>query len=56
MSLNVLNRAARRRLRKLKPIDGKYVFIVDATIKARRGKKVENVRKHHSGSGFVDWP
>lgn len=53
MSLNVVNRAARRRLKKLQPVDGRYVFIVDATIKSRRGKKVENVRKHHSGSGFV---
>ena len=49
-----LNRAARRALKKLKPIDGKYILIIDATIKGRRGKKVENVRKHHSGSGFVN--
>jgi hypothetical protein len=54
LSQIVLNRAARRMLRKLKPINGRYVIIIDATIKARRGKKVENVRKHHSGSGFVN--
>jgi hypothetical protein len=54
LSLKLLNRAARRRLRKLQPVDGRYVVVIDATIKGRRGKGVENVRKHHSGSGFVD--
>lgn len=54
MSRDLLNRAARRSLKKIKPIDGRYVVIIDATIKGRRGKKVENARKHHSGSGFVN--
>lgn len=54
LSRTIVNRAVRRRLKNLKPIDGKYVVIIDATIKARRGKKVENVRKHHCGSGFVN--
>jgi len=54
LSGQILNRASRRALKKLKPIDGRYVILIDATIKARRGKKVENVRKHHSGNGFVN--
>jgi uncharacterized protein (UPF0147 family) len=54
LSRQILNRASRRRLKKIKPVEGRYVILVDATIKGRRGKKVENVRKHHSGSGFVN--
>jgi hypothetical protein len=54
VSRRVLNRAARRRLAKLKPIDGRYVFIIDSTIIARRGRMVENAQKYHHGSGFVN--
>lgn len=53
LSLKILNRATRRRLKKLKPVDGRYTIIIDATIKGRRGKKVENIRKYHSGNSFV---
>jgi hypothetical protein len=54
LSRIILNRATRRRLKKLKPIDGRIVILIDATLKGRRGKKVENVRKLHSGTGFVN--
>lgn len=54
LSRLILNRATRRRLKKVKPINGRYVLVIDATIKGRKSKKVENVRKHHSGSGFVN--
>jgi hypothetical protein len=54
LSRRVLNRATRRLLRRLRPIDGHYVVVIDATIQGRRGRGVENVRKHHSGSGFVN--
>lgn len=53
LSLHALNRATRRSLKNLKPIDGRYVVLIDATLKGRRGKKVENIRKYHSGSGFT---
>jgi hypothetical protein len=53
LSLKLLNRATRRSLRKIQRIDDRYVILIDATIKGRRGKKVENSRKYHSGSGFT---
>jgi hypothetical protein len=49
-----LNRAARRRLAKAKPMDGRYVFIIDSTIIGRRGRQVQNAQKYHHGSGFVN--
>jgi Transposase DDE domain len=52
-SKQILCRAVRRRLKRLKLMDGRLVVIIDATIKKRRGKKVENVRRYHSGSGLV---
>ena len=54
ISRQVLNRAARRRLTKAKPIDGRYVFIIDSTIIGRRGRQVENAQKYHHGSGFAN--
>jgi DDE family transposase len=54
MSRTLLNRAVRRRLKKIKRTDGRLVFIIDATVVGRRGKKVENVRKQHTGSGFAN--
>lgn len=51
MSRQILNRAARRRLKRIKR-RGKITFIIDATIKGRRSRHVENTRKHHNGSGF----
>jgi hypothetical protein len=53
LSKKVLSRAARRRLRKIKGIEGRLAFIVDATIVRRRSSRAENVGKHHSGRGFV---
>ena len=53
LSKNVLSRAARRRLRRAKSLDGRLVFIVDATIVRRRSSRAENAAKHHSGGGFV---
>lgn len=53
LSRQVLSRAVRRRLARLKLVDGRLVIIIDATIKRRRGKGVENTRRYHSGSGLV---
>jgi DDE family transposase len=54
ISRHTLNRATRRRLAKAKPIDGRYVFIIDSTIIGRRGRQVENAQKYHHGSGFTN--
>lgn len=53
VSRDVLNRSVRRRLKRFKRLEGRLVFIVDGTIVGRRGRKIENAGKHHSGSGFV---
>jgi hypothetical protein len=53
MSQAILSRSVRRRLHRLKRIDGKLVFIIDATIVGRKSRHVENVGCHHSGSGLV---
>lgn len=53
LSRDLVNRAVRRRLKRIKLIEGRLVFIIDATILGRRGKKVENVRMHHTGSGLA---
>lgn len=53
MSKQVLSRAVRRRIDRLKLINNRLVIIVDATIKRRRGKGVENTQRYHSGSSFV---
>lgn len=53
LSRTLLNRSARRRLRQIKPVAGRLVFIIDATINRRRGKQVENAGRYHSGSGLV---
>lgn len=53
LSRDLVNRAVRRRLKRIKRTDGRLVFIIDATILGRRGKKVENVRMHHTGSGLA---
>lgn len=53
MSEKILSRSLRRRLQKVKRIDGRLVFIIDATIVGRKSRHVENVGKYHSGSGFV---
>lgn len=50
----VLNRASRRRLAKVKKIDGRLTFIIDSTIVGRRGKQVENAQRYHSGASFVN--
>lgn len=47
------NRAMRRRLKRIKRIDGRLVFIIDATILGRKSRQVENVGRYHSGSGLV---
>ena len=47
LSKNVLSRAARRRLRRARRLDGRLVFIVDATIVRRRSSRAENAAKHH---------
>lgn len=52
LSRDLLNRVVRRRLKRIKRINGRLVFIIDATILGRRGKKVENVRRYHTGSGL----
>lgn len=53
LSKKVLNRAMRRRLSRVKRIDGKLLFIIDATIIGRKSRHVENVGRYHSGSGLV---
>lgn len=53
LSRDLLNRATRRHLRRIKRIEGRLVFIIDATILGRRGKKVENVRRYHTGNGLA---
>lgn len=50
LSRKVLNRAFRRRLQHVKR--RRLAFIIDATLKGRRSRHVENVRKYHNGSGF----
>ena len=52
LSRNLVNRALRRRLKKLKPTNGRLIFIIDATLKRRRSRHVENVRRYHHGSGL----
>jgi len=47
------NRAMRRCLKRIKRIDGRLVFIIDATILGRKSRQVENVGRYHSGSGLV---
>jgi Transposase DDE domain len=54
LSRDVLSRAVRRRLARLKRVDGRLVVIIDATIKKRRGKNVENTGLYHSGAGLVN--
>jgi hypothetical protein len=54
LSQDVFNRSLRRYLKKLrKKKDGRVVIIIDATIKRRRSKEVENVARYHHGSGTV---
>ena len=53
MSRQIFSRAMRRRLEKIKRTNGKLVFIIDATIIARKSHHVENVGQYHSGSGLV---
>jgi len=52
LSRTLLNRVLRRRLKKLKATKGRLVFIIDATLKRRRSRHVENVRRYHHGSGL----
>jgi hypothetical protein len=54
LSRDIFNRALRRLLKKLaKKKNGRIVIIIDATIKRRRSKEVENVARYHHGSGTV---
>lgn len=53
MSEKILSRSLRRRLKRIRRIDGRLVFIIDATIVGRKSRHVENIGKYHSGSGFV---
>ncbi len=53
LSRDLLNRTVRRRLKRLKRSNGKLVFIIDATILGRKGRKVENVNRYHTGSGLA---
>jgi hypothetical protein len=46
-------RALRRRLKRVTRIEGRLVFIIDATIVGRKSRHVENVGCYHSGSGYV---
>ena len=52
-SKSILSRTLRRRIARMKKFKGRLTFIIDATIKKRRGKNVENIRRYHHGSGLV---
>ena len=53
MSSQLFSRLMRRRVRRLKRVDGRIVIIIDATIVGRKSRHVENVGRYHSGSVFV---
>lgn len=53
LSRKTFCRSMRRRLKRIKRIEGRLVFIIDATIVGRKSRSVENVGRYHSGSGFV---
>lgn len=53
LSKKTFNRAMRRRMTRIKRVDGRLVFIIDATIIGRKSRQVENVGRYHSGSGLV---
>ncbi len=53
LSKNILSRSLRRRLKRIKKVDGRLVIIIDATIIARKSRHVENVGRYHTGSGKV---
>ena len=53
LSKQILSRAVRRRLKRIKRVGGKIVVIIDSTLKARKSKNVQNVQRYHHGSGFA---